>query len=167
MLRAATGFVSGLVATGPMTAAMTALHRRLPPPERYALPPGEIVGKIAEETGGDALPRDARSAATVLAHYGYGGAAGALYTLLDRRIDAPPVAKGVGFGLLVWLVSYMGLLPGAGILEPASRHPARRNALMIAAHVVWGAALATHQALLDADVERIRPARGPDVKGHP
>ena len=166
MLRAAIGFMSGVVATGPMTAAMIALHRRLPRRERYALPPGEIVAKIASETGADALPAEARSAGTVLAHYGYGGAAGVLYALVDRRPDVHPVAKGVGFGLLVWLVSYMGLLPGAGILEPASRHPSRRNALMVAAHVVWGAALATHQALLDAEVERIRPVAGPDVKGH-
>ena len=35
----------------------------------------------------------------------------------------------------------MGLLPAAGILKPATEHPARRNALMIASHLVWGAAL--------------------------
>jgi hypothetical protein len=28
-----------------------------------------------------------------------------------------------------------------GILRPATEHPARRNALMIGAHVVWGVAL--------------------------
>ena len=29
-----------------------------------------------------------------------------------------------------------------GILKPATRHPGRRNMLMIAAHIVWGAATA-------------------------
>jgi putative membrane protein len=166
MLRAVVGFVSGVVATGPMTAAMLALHRRLPAPERYPLPPGEILAKIADDTGADALRDDTRSAATLLAHYGYGGAAGAAYAILGRGMHASPVAKGAAFGLLVWLVSYMGLLPGAGILEPASRHPARRNALMIAAHLVWGTGLAVHHAMLAEDLERIRPDRGRDVKGH-
>jgi hypothetical protein len=49
------------------------------------------------------------------------------------------VLAGVGFGLAVWAVSYLGWLPAAGILSPATEHPARRNALMIGAHVVWGA----------------------------
>jgi hypothetical protein len=40
----------------------------------------------------------------------------------------------------VWAGSYLGWLPAAGILSPATEHPARRNALMIASHVVWGAA---------------------------
>jgi hypothetical protein len=33
-------------------------------------------------------------------------------------------------------------VPALGILKPASEHPARRNAVMITAHVVWGAATA-------------------------
>jgi hypothetical protein len=163
MLRAAIGFVSGVVATGPMTAAMLAWHRRLPPSERYSLPPGEIVAKIAEETGTEDMREETRSAATMLAHYGYGGAAGAVYALLDERIAGGPVAKGLGFGAFLWLVSYLGLLPGAGILEPATRHPARRNALMIAAHAVWGVALATHHEMLAGDAHRLRPEPGPDV----
>jgi uncharacterized membrane protein YagU involved in acid resistance len=163
MLRAVIGFVSGIVATGPMTAAMIAWHRKLPSRERYPLPPGEIVAKLAKETVAETLPADAGSAVTMVAHYGYGGAAGAAYALIDPRVAGGPIVKGAVFGLVVWLVSYLGLLPGSGILEPATRHPTRRNALMIAAHGVWGVALAAHHAMLDDQAHRLRPASGPDV----
>jgi uncharacterized membrane protein YagU involved in acid resistance len=57
-------------------------------------------------------------------------------------MDAEPnVVNGVAYGLGVWTASYLGLLPALGLLAPATEHPARRNALMIAAHVVWGASL--------------------------
>ncbi|MCA1636528.1 MAG: hypothetical protein LC802_23280 [Acidobacteria bacterium] len=42
--------------------------------------------------------------------------------------------------MAVWAGSYLGWLPAAGILRPATEHPPRRTALMIAAHVVWGVA---------------------------
>jgi len=35
----------------------------------------------------------------------------------------------------------LGMLPALGILHPATEHPARRNALMIGAHIVWGTTL--------------------------
>ena len=32
----------------------------------------------------------------------------------------------------------MGWIPAFGLLEPASRHPLRRNLTMIVAHFAWG-----------------------------
>ena len=32
----------------------------------------------------------------------------------------------------------MGWLPAFGVLEPATRHPLRRDAVMFGAHLVWG-----------------------------
>ena len=43
---------------------------------------------------------------------------------------------------MVWVLSYFGIMPGLRILRPAHDHPGRRNALMIAAHLVWGGTLA-------------------------
>lgn len=37
------GSVAGCVATLPMTLAMEAMHRQLPPEEQYPLPPREIT----------------------------------------------------------------------------------------------------------------------------
>jgi hypothetical protein len=56
-----------------------------------------------------------------------------------EKVDKHAMLAGVGFGLAVWAGSYLGWLPAAGIISPATEHPARRNALMIAAHAVWGA----------------------------
>ena len=53
------------------------------------------------------------------------------------------------YGLAVWAGSYLGLLPALGIMSPATDHPLRRTALMIAAHLVWGSALGTFVDLLN------------------
>lgn len=136
------GLLAGVVATGPMTVAMILLHRRLPAHERYPLPPREITMKLAREVGiaGKMTPA-VRSATALLAHFAYGGAAGAIYGAVSDAVPVRPIWKGVGFGLLVWGASYLGYLPGAGILHSATEHPARRNSLMIAAHVLWGAVM--------------------------
>lgn len=142
LVRLLSGAFAGTVATAPMTAFMTRAHRLLPPEEKTPLPPAEITAKVTEEVGlRPHLDRDERRLATLLAHYGYGAACGALYAALAPRSEEAPVRRGVGFGLAVWAVSYLGLLPALGLLPPATKHPARRNALMIAAHVVFGAAL--------------------------
>lgn len=141
LLGAVVGFIAGTVATGPMTVAMLLWHRRLPGLERYPLPPREITMKLARAAGvADKMSPEARSAATLMAHFLYGGAAGAIYGAVSEEIPARPILKGIGFGLLVWTGSYLGYLPGMGILRSATDHPARRNLLMIGAHVVWGAA---------------------------
>ncbi|MFN3650485.1 MAG: DUF1440 domain-containing protein [Armatimonadota bacterium] len=133
------GAVAGFLATAPMTAAMLALHRLVPPPEREPLPPEEITQELAARSGAGELPEPALNAATVAAHFAYGAAAGGVYGALSPEARRRPVATGIGFGLAVWTVSYLGWLPAGGILEPATRQPASENALMIASHVVWGA----------------------------
>jgi uncharacterized membrane protein YagU involved in acid resistance len=159
------GTIGGVVATGPMTSAMILLHRRLPARERYSLPPREITMKLARKSGiAPQLDSDARSAATMVSHFGYGAAAGSIYTiLLEPREHA--LTKGLFFGLLVWGASYLGWLPAAGILRPATEHPARRNLLMIAAHLIWGATLSAFVALLAEESESgtQRPFSAPNL----
>lgn len=151
------GAICGVVATGPMTAVMVLWHRRLPVRERYPLPPREITGAIAEKAG-VAMDAKAISAATLIAHFGYGGAAGGLYGALPMESVRQPVASGLVLGLMVWTLSYFGLLPALRILRPASEHPARRNALMLGAHLVWGVCLCTLYRVLLDDGKRAQPA---------
>jgi uncharacterized membrane protein YagU involved in acid resistance len=125
-----------------MTIAMILLHRRLPATERYLLPPREITMKFARKTGvEDDLSPATKSSITLLSHFGYGAAAGAIYGGTEDRVKAAPILQGTVFGLIVWVVSYLGWLPAAGVLSSATEHPGRRNALMIVAHVVWGIVL--------------------------
>jgi uncharacterized membrane protein YagU involved in acid resistance len=143
------GLLAGVVATGPMTVAMIFWHRLLPAHERYPLPPRQITMKLARQAGMDELMTDeGRSAATLLAHFGYGGAVGALYGAVSARIRLHSVWKGLGFGVAVWAASYLGLLPGTGVLRGAHKHPARRNALMIGVHLLWGVTMALLTSIL-------------------
>jgi hypothetical protein len=127
------GAIAGFVATAAMTAAMTRLHRRLPEDERYPLPPREITGQMLD--AGEETVRDAAMAA----HFLYGAGCGALLAALRPE---PGPGEGAAAGVAIWTGSYFGWVPGFGILRPASDHPPRRNALMLAVHLVWGAATA-------------------------
>ena len=136
------GTLAGLTATAPMTAAMAAMHRALPAHERYPLPPRKVTMRVAKKAGVKKhLDEEEKTAATLAAHFGYGAAMGGLFALLAPRAPGRPVAKGIAWGLIVWSTSYLGLLPAAGLHEPATRHPRERNLLMILAHVVWGGTL--------------------------
>ena len=132
------GGIAGFVGTLAMTAAMRRLHEQLPPAERYPLTPREIVDSAAEKADAGIADETAKDVTTA-AHFVYGAASGALLGIANVMMG--PVSGGLaGFG--VWLGSYMGWIPGVGLLKPATRHPARRNLLMIGAHIVWGVATA-------------------------
>jgi hypothetical protein len=149
------GGLAGLLATAPMSVAMAIWHRWLPYHERGPLPPREITMEVARRAGvRSRLDEPQKRAATLVSHFSYGSAMGALYGALSSRTVRPGVATGALFGLGVWAGSYLGLLPALGILPPATRHPPRRNALMIAAHLVWGAAAGGISRALDIDEEQ-------------
>jgi putative membrane protein len=142
MNRIGAGALGGFLATVPMTAVMFYWHRRLLRREQYPLPPHEITAKLAQEAGqGHRVNELEHDAATWVSHFAYGTAKGGLYGTFQESIPAPPALKGAAYGLAVWAGNYLGLLPALGILRPATEHPARRNALMITAHLVWGACL--------------------------
>ena len=138
----AIGAVTGVAATLAMTLAADTLFRRLPRRERYPLPPRELTERVAEAAGvAEQLDEATLQAASLASHFGFGAAAGGLYAPLLLRRRMPPVLSGVAYALAVWTVSYLGWVPGLGLLRPATRHPRRRNALMLAVHLVWGATL--------------------------
>jgi uncharacterized membrane protein YagU involved in acid resistance len=146
------GAVAGFVGTMAMTSAMRRLHQRLPPKERYPLTPRELVDSALAPP--DELARDI----TVASHFAYGAACGALMAAAGTR---PGTAAGAATGAAVWLGSYMGWIPALNLLDPATEHPARRNALMIWVHLVWGAA--TAKAIRElAEARESIFAAGPD-----
>jgi len=158
--------MAGLIATVPMTLAMVALHRRLPPHERYPLPPVQITREIAKRVGVEHASRPhTLTGPPLLAHFAYGAAVGALYAPLAQRLrlraPAARAAAGAAYGVGVWVLSYLGWIPALRILAPATRHPARRNALMIFAHVVWGISLDTALRSLRGSSAPPRPTADP------
>ncbi len=163
--RLAIGAIAGFVGTMAMTAAMRRLHKRLPEKERYPLTPREIVDAGAAQLGAPLADETAKDVATA-AHFLYGAAMGAVVSALNPD---PSRKAGMLAGTAVWVASYMGWIPAVGTLEPATRHPARRNALMIGAHVVWGASTAAairelrlaRETIFAAGEDRDAPREGP------
>jgi uncharacterized membrane protein YagU involved in acid resistance len=156
------GAIAGFVGTMAMTAAMRRMHERLPPPERYPLTPREIVDSASEHAGVP-LTNEAARDVTTAAHFAYGAASGALLGVANVMLG--PMSGGAA-GVGVWLASYMGWIPGVGILKPAADHPPRRNLLMIVAHVVWGVTTAKAMRELVAARETILD-EGPDQDAPP
>ena len=105
-------------------------------------------------------------ALTMVGHFGYGMATGALYGLVAPRVTRKCIAAGAGYGLLVWGGSYLGLLPALGILSPATHHPLRRNILMIIAHLVWGLTLGCVIAMLRPEMRERNGRRRTATQSH-
>ena len=146
------GAVAGFVGTMAMTSAMRRAHARLPAKERYPLTPREIVDAALDP------PDEAARDLTLAAHFVYGAGCGALLAAANPR---PSKTAGAATGVAVWLASYMGWIPALNLLKPATRHPFRRNALMISVHVVWGTATAAAMREL-ADARETIFADGPE-----
>lgn len=129
------GAIAGFVATLPMSIAMRKLHGDLPTKERYPAPPRELIDSVTAQAAPEEPARDL----TIAAHHLYGAATGALVAAVLPR--AGPIT-GAAAGVAVWTGSYLGWIPAVGLLRPANDHPGRRNGMMIASHLVWGAATA-------------------------
>jgi uncharacterized membrane protein YagU involved in acid resistance len=143
------GTLAGLAATLPMTIFMLATQRFLPKRQQYELPPEMITKDLARRAHiRHHLNKQLILGATTASHFGYGAAMGAAYGPLQKRVPLPAIAQGVLFGLLVWTASYLGLLPLLGISASGQKEPLRRNLMMIAAHVIWGASLGAMARIL-------------------
>jgi uncharacterized membrane protein YagU involved in acid resistance len=138
------GGIAGFLAAIPMSVTMGVLFRMLPRRLRYAASPREITLVVAEKTGLDEQVDEEPEAtlATGAAHFGYSALGGAIYAATAHRMNLHPLLKGYIFSLLFWAFGYLGWLPALQIQRPVTDHPARRTAVMIAAHLVWGITIA-------------------------
>ena len=154
-LDALIGGAAGLIATLPMSAFMLATKGRLPEEESRPLPPRQIVRNLVHRTArrGD-VDRSEELLMTAIAHFGFGASMGAGWSLLARRLPIHSMLGGVSYALVVWAGSYQGWLPASGLHRPATRQSTGRNALMILAHVVWGATLPLAEEAVRARVLR-------------
>jgi uncharacterized membrane protein YagU involved in acid resistance len=144
------GALAGVIATLPMTLFMLLMHRLLPRWQQYALPPERITTRLAKRTGvAKHMNKPQRIGAALVAHFGYGGNMGTLYTPLAHKLTLPPAIKGAIFGLLVWVGSYFGIVPAMDPSESAPDQPLQRNLMMIASHLVWGTTLGITEDLLE------------------
>jgi NAD(P)-dependent dehydrogenase (short-subunit alcohol dehydrogenase family) len=131
---AATGLMSLVMLAGKRLGALGE-----PPPRRITRRLTRVLGPLA--------PRGRElDVAALGAHFGFGASLGLLYGLLPRR--AQTAAGGGLFGLSVWAANYAGWLPKVGLVPEPSRDRRGRPTAMIAAHWVFGRALASVYAAL-------------------
>jgi NAD(P)-dependent dehydrogenase (short-subunit alcohol dehydrogenase family) len=145
LTRVVKGAAAGIVATAAMSAVMLGA-RRLgllgePPPRRLTrrvLSPLGLLG-----------PRGRALDVTALAaHFAYGAALGGVFALPPGRSTR---ARGLLYGAGVWAANYAVALPALGLMPPARRDRPGRPTSMIAAHLVYGAALAATYRRIASD----------------
>lgn len=140
MTRLLRGAVAGTLATVPMSVVMLAGDRLV------GRQPPEAIVRTALDAAPVEVPEVAVGPLALAAHLGFGAALGAVAALVPRR---GPV-KGVALALAAYAASYQGWVPALGVLPPASRDHRGRPAVMLAAHVVYGAVLGVLENRLSA-----------------
>jgi uncharacterized membrane protein YagU involved in acid resistance len=144
----ARGALAGLAATVPMTVVIGAGRAAglMGTP-----PPVEITENAAEQAGEDPDRQSPEfQAAWLAAHAGYGAVCGVLFAAIRPVLSRSDLAAGLLFGAAVWGVSYFSLMPSLNLYPSAEDDSNQRQAVMIAAHAVFGTALASFEHQLRA-----------------
>lgn len=152
------GALAGLVATAPMSVFMLLAQRLLPKRQQYALPPERITTAFLRRIGVKKnVNQPEVKLASFLNHFLYGSLLGTCYPILMGKLPLPTPLKGPIFGLTVWAISYLGLIPALKLpaSEAAQKQSAQRNLLMIGAHIIWGS---TVEGISQVFEERFSPA---------
>ena len=135
-----TGAVAGAAATAPMTLALFGTAQLLPHVKFF--PPRLAVKWVTGKAGlWQQLSSQQRTRLSWVSHFGYGALMGSMYAQIGNKYRASGVGSGVAFGLAVWAGSYLGMLPALGIKQPLQKRFRDDHVQLVAAHLVWGAAL--------------------------
>lgn len=125
----------------PIMRAGSAETRRREEVAQAGEPPSTVrAAEAAARAVGAELPdRRTRELGGKAVHYGYGAAWGAAFALAARALPRrPPVATGVVFGAVLWLLSDEILVPLFGFSRGPARYPASSHLKGLAAHLVYG-----------------------------
>ncbi len=138
-LAAFQGLLSGGLGTVPMTAAMAAIKQFLPAGAAIPFAPANDRGGHFRGNGSRRCAFDRRDGNTRLG-FPFRLRIAARSGLWSFRPPTPlqGIGGGMAFGLAVWCGSYLGWLPAFNMRASATKEPAQRNAMMIAAHLIWG-----------------------------
>jgi uncharacterized membrane protein YagU involved in acid resistance len=138
MMKAIRGAAGGLVATAIMTTVIYAGKAlgllQEPPPKQ--------ITENAERSAGvepGQMPETAFTLSWLASHFGFGAVGGLLYPWLRRAYPGPPLISGALYGLSIWFQAYLGFLPELNLYPRATEDSTSRQAVMVAAHIVYGA----------------------------
>jgi uncharacterized membrane protein YagU involved in acid resistance len=155
MNRLARAVAAGVIGTTAMTAAQV-LPSKLrsggegndsPPSWDNAPVPALVAKKIGEKVFGRQVSAEKIPLLTNVMHWGYGTTWGVLYGLAHARGSEHPLRRGVAFGIGVWTMSYVQLVP-MGLYEPPWKYSPKELAPEIGYHLAFGTGVAVgHRAL--------------------
>jgi uncharacterized membrane protein YagU involved in acid resistance len=152
------GLAAGIFGTALMTLVFILLDRA--PRGRETIAPSDperLIYRAGAKAGARSIAYspEQRGEAATIAHFGYGGAWGALYALASLFLPRGAVIGGTVFGVLVWIVSFVGFLPAIRQLPPPWQDSPRQVAASLASHLAYG--IGTSLALT------VLAAPGPDA----
>jgi hypothetical protein len=132
---------AGLIATGAMTVVM-GLGKAIG--LMGTAPPREITKRGERKSGANPnqQSRETFDTTWLAAHAAFGSGSGVVYGLLQGVLPKSEPVAGLTYGLALWGASYLGLMPALGLYPWPDQDRNSRVAVMIAAHVVYGEALA-------------------------
>lgn len=132
------------VAPAPSPDAFTPVE----PEQRSELPTQTVARRVTEQLA-QRPPLEHPQGAAQAVHLGFGSAWGALYGLAAGTLPRLGTLQGgLGFGMVVWLVSDDLLLPAFRLSAWPHRYPVKGHLYAIAAHAVYGAIVASTFAAL-------------------
>jgi uncharacterized membrane protein YagU involved in acid resistance len=139
MGNASAGVAAGIVATTTMSAWMLFAKRigwlKEQPPQRMSR---NLAWRVGRPVAGERL-----GVIAALAHFAIGMTAGAAFASFQHRRRTMPasVVAGIGYGLIVWFLGYVAVLPPLHLMPPPGDGERGRTSAMTVAHVVYGATL--------------------------
>lgn len=116
--------------------AMTGMRRVTTGLGLVRVSPPESIAKQGAPALLARVPSRYRNVAIELAHWGYGGCAGAGFASMPRRLQRMPAAGPI-FGLATWLAFDKGIAPALKLIQAERPHAVERLALL-ADHILYG-----------------------------
>lgn len=128
------GFLGGIVGSG----AKIAGELLYPPRAQGQEPPPAV---LAEKLAGHPLDKQQKTVATQVFHWTTGSLAGAIYGGAAEVAPIVTVGYGVGFGIVVLLLTHESALPLLGLNKPPLQQPLREQSSEVATHALYGFAV--------------------------
>ena len=100
-----------------------------------------FVQKVATGLFGASLSGGTLKALGIVTHFAYGSFWGGLYGLIQSSLHLPPALHGLLFGLIVWLIGPVTLVPAMHITPPLQHQGVRQVLLVVGFHVTYGLGL--------------------------
>lgn len=117
-------------------------------PWEAASAPAKLAKRVGEGVFHQEVPASMIPLLTNAMHWGYGTGWGTAYGIVAASTRRSRLRDGVLVGSVVWIMSYVQLVP-MGLYEPPWKYPPKELAMDLSYHLVYGAGVAGAYALLD------------------